>query len=1367
MIRKNGAFKIHGTVTQKESREGLPNLTIRALDKDFFCDDLLGEAITDKKGYFEITYDKEDFQERYCDQKPDIYLRIFSPEGEEILTTEDKVRYNAGYTEAFSIVIPESVYKPKPWTLQVTLLRPEDMLALDFKFHNLRISSGNLVHEKHDRPAYMAVGFPPQNIAEEAFYEQAEEFPEEDDGDDVTRAVTIDDTDTDNDNDNDNETEHPHVPVQTRLAGPSRLVFIVPKGMEIPFTGRGLLEACGKLQLKVAPTAKPPINFLSDIQPIRVERLFQGTFSHTVGEKRKKVPVSLKKRRYKSYNNYFQREISKDYIDSSMKRPLEPRPPNDLETAIEAPYRLIISPNKHAAWAHALDPVKSGKSKHVEIWHTRQAVRVRDLLFDWNRVPGDDDEILLDNLMNWLGIDWLKGAVIEKNGDENKISIAKGDNRLTFTLNPEKNRVRLYIDGLETEEYIAEEEDGALNVYSAAVREDEERLRTIRAIWTRDYSLLNEDSHAYNSPLAFDNQSDTGFLNLFRMSLNAYDRHNIVQLSANYNVPSLDPLPINVTHLMLTSFGGWLNVRGAWDPTMESKLSVEEWRHRATMGRDHYVRVVYKGYLFPFGHRASLVKVTERKFHPTLMLMLSNLRRRLEVEMKNRIESFKTATQKDMAFVADSLALHFDHMMTELTASMAGKSQRQILREAEARKKEFRQTAVAVVGSAGKNVTKEAIELVDTVQNEFQHSADIVSEVIKGMSYQNISGNIAYLRQRNFIVVREPERLYIDSGVANDAGHSYDRQMPFAAVKVTTLATPSLDAPAVADSYNSYSFDIGDKQYDTGQFLFWPRVGGNNFQFHMEAEDFSGNTVEFSTPLLYVGQAFLSEMYTGGGIEPPPDYYEDIKSALEEVREDYESKVKAMMNGQAVMYADYVNDPGETTFETQSVTFSAQIPESYDVYTTLRNNLDDRDFPCFYPKVHRAEVLIPSIKHLVGNHQTAEIEYFSDYLSNGFESGNPGQVFAKMTDSGIALDFDSQGDRSGGLVKPNLQITALSRIMGPVGGNPVTIGNEGFEPADFFSGLDAKIFGVISLSSIIKSVGLSSIPTTPQQGIKLSIPSLFSDISKDKIEVKFAWKPELKDWNNIFLTTGNSSLTITATITAHASGKAETDISCVMENFSINLIGNLESFIILEFAEIKFALQAGKKPDINVDISKIKFVGVLAFVETLKEYIPLNGFSDPPSLDISAEGIRAGYTLNLPDFPIGVVAVKNISLGASFALPFNSDPLSVRFSFCDRHSPFLVTYCMIGGGGFFAITVTPNGVKMLEASIELAADISVDFSVAKGGVHVGVGIYFKMEMNPDNASLTGYFQLRGVVEVLGIISANSILRLPTISKQAN
>jgi hypothetical protein len=43
-------------------------------------------------------------------------------------------------------------------------------------------------------------------------------------------------------------------------------------------------------------------------------------------------------------------------------------------------------------------------------------------------------------------------------------------------------------------------------------------------------------------------------------------------------------------------------------------FSIERWRAEIVLGRDIVGEVVYKGYLFPFGHRASLVKLTERLF---------------------------------------------------------------------------------------------------------------------------------------------------------------------------------------------------------------------------------------------------------------------------------------------------------------------------------------------------------------------------------------------------------------------------------------------------------------------------------------------------------------------------------------------------------------------------------------------------------------------------------------------------------------------------------------------------------------------------------------------------------------------------------
>ena len=48
----------------------------------------------------------------------------------------------------------------------------------------------------------------------------------------------------------------------------------------------------------------------------------------------------------------------------------------------------------------------------------------------------------------------------------------------------------------------------------------------------------------------------------------------------------------------------------------DHQLDLSQWAHVAAQGRDHYVRIVYEGHLKELGNRASLVKVTERRFEP-------------------------------------------------------------------------------------------------------------------------------------------------------------------------------------------------------------------------------------------------------------------------------------------------------------------------------------------------------------------------------------------------------------------------------------------------------------------------------------------------------------------------------------------------------------------------------------------------------------------------------------------------------------------------------------------------------------------------------------------------------------------------------
>ncbi|MEU0090052.1 hypothetical protein [Kribbella sp. NPDC006257] len=109
----------------------------------------------------------------------------------------------------------------------------------------------------------------------------------------------------------------PAVPPQASshvAAGPSRLAYDVPDGTRIPLTLKDVLETVSALPLRVSPSAT-------------------------------------------EYGESIDRGIEK---------------PDDLETAIEAPYRLIVSPSARGTFRHPSEP--KGPPGRVELWRTRLTV---------------------------------------------------------------------------------------------------------------------------------------------------------------------------------------------------------------------------------------------------------------------------------------------------------------------------------------------------------------------------------------------------------------------------------------------------------------------------------------------------------------------------------------------------------------------------------------------------------------------------------------------------------------------------------------------------------------------------------------------------------------------------------------------------------------------------------------------------------------------------------------------------------------------------------------------------------------------------------------------------------------------------------
>ena len=372
---------------------------------------------------------------------------------------------------------------------------------------------------------------------------------------------------------------------------------------------------------------------------------------------------------------------------------------------------------------------------------------------------------------------------------------------------------------------------------------------------------------------------------------------------------------------------------------------------------------------------------------------------------------------------------------------------------------------------------------------------------------------------------------------------------------------------------------------------------------------------------------------------------------------------------------------------------------------------------------------------------------------------NHGEVIAKLAGATLPLAFGDKGDRAGGLMQPSMDVAGLSRQLGAVGGtgalDEVALGT--FDPKNFFAGGGAKLFGVFTLDQVLARITGAN---------PLDVPRIAAERAGDALSGRIVWNPVPQSYpptDSLFVVTGATKMEVTATIDPRGA-TPRSDVEARIENFEVHLLPPT-GFIEVGFEKLEFTAHAGRKPDVDVVLGEVRFVGPLSFVEELKQLIPLDGFSDPPALEITPEGIKSSFSLALPDVAVGVFSLENLALGAGFSIPFAGGALTVSFNFCKREEPFLLTVSLFGGGGFFGLSIDPNGVQMLEAALEFGASCAINLGVAQGGVHVMAGIYFKIESG-KGCTLTGYFRLGGNMSVLGLISASIELNLSFTYEEA-
>ena len=199
------------------------------------------------------------------------------------------------------------------------LFRPDDLLNLVMVCENLRLDTVDphvpvLVPENAQVDSLLTVIFPPQTVAETAFFEVAPVSagsPPPPVKPETLRPDPL--------------AASPTVPVPARLGEDSRLVFRIAAGAEIriPYSLEGLLDWAG-FQLSVSPIADLPE------APTRQQISGAGGIQK----------------------------------------------PSVAQTAIELPYRLLLSPSSRVSWLHS--PLAVTHNGRTELWHTRLALRKED-----------------------------------------------------------------------------------------------------------------------------------------------------------------------------------------------------------------------------------------------------------------------------------------------------------------------------------------------------------------------------------------------------------------------------------------------------------------------------------------------------------------------------------------------------------------------------------------------------------------------------------------------------------------------------------------------------------------------------------------------------------------------------------------------------------------------------------------------------------------------------------------------------------------------------------------------------------------------------------------------------------------------------
>lgn len=467
---------------------------------------------------------------------------------------------------------------------------------------------------------------------------------------------------------------------------------------------------------------------------------------------------------------------------------------------------------------------------------------------------------------------------------------------------------------------------------------------------------------------------------IFRTSLDAFDRHQLVLLSSTYGLPVIGkrlavdpedveksgalisgsgqiepgqsfklldatedqaihkPVPLKVKALSLSALGGSFLHDTAFKPSAGADdyrgrkifegFSIDTLQQDIVLGRDIRTEVIYKGYLLPLGHKASFVKLTERIF-------------------------LRTPNQ----------------------------------------------------------------------------------------------GIKAMLRQRMFLRMSEPLKRYGALGQPHVGRMWCGKEVRLLADKTPDLLDPTfaIDGEPIEEQKETLN---GRIWLGNGPGLaFWPRTDITDRGLYRFEINIDGTPTEL--PMLFVDNIAATTA-------------QSLKAAAEHYNAAAERRI-LQVRGRKINFAPNSRS-GEARFETdwlrirahgragttQASTWTGELEDTRNFQTT--GVLEGAGQPPFYPSMEEASIRLGPVERMSGaNGASVSVQYDGHYVLYGFagdhvarglpapdgKNANPHDVFLTLR-AVSSLKLGGNGDRAGGIARPESHIVAISRKNGPMGGDEST-----------------------------------------------------------------------------------------------------------------------------------------------------------------------------------------------------------------------------------------------------------------------------------------------------------------------------------------